>query len=153
MTQILAHADAVASKPYEMPIVLKVEAEPPEVVANVQTGRNRGDISDVTDTSAHSNWMMFELTAYTAGYESTQKKRGEPGYGITASGAPVREGVTIACPPSMAFGTTVEIEGLGERTCQDRGSAITEGHIDVYMDDLNDARAFGRQERRVRILK
>jgi 3D (Asp-Asp-Asp) domain-containing protein len=95
----------------------------------------------------------FELTAYTSGYESTQKKPGEVGYGITASGEQAQEGVTAACPPSMAFGTVIEIDGMGERICQDRGGAITEGHIDVYMGDLKDAIKFGRQKRNVRIMK
>lgn len=98
-------------------------------------------------------WQEFELTAYTSGYESTQKKPGEAGYGITASGEQAQEGVTVACPPSMAFGTVIEIDGLGERICQDRGGAITEGHIDVYMDELEDAIEFGRQKRNVRIMK
>jgi len=97
-------------------------------------------------------WQEFELTAYTSGYESTQKNPGEAGYGITASGEQAQEGVTVACPPSMTFGTVIEIDGLGERICQDRGGAITEGHIDVYMDELEDAIEFGRQKRNIRIV-
>lgn len=95
----------------------------------------------------------YEVTAYTAGYESTQKKPGEVGYGITASGAPVQEGLTAACPKSMAFGTRLEIEGLGERVCQDRGGAITDGHIDIYFASLQEARQFGRQWLNVRIIE
>ncbi|MDQ0154942.1 3D domain-containing protein [Robertmurraya andreesenii] len=98
-------------------------------------------------------WQPFEVTAYTAGYESTQKQAGEVGYGITASGTQVTEGRTIACPPSLPFGTVVEIEGIGERVCEDRGGAIKEGHIDVYMADLNEAQSFGRQKRFARIIR
>lgn len=93
--------------------------------------------------------QIFEVTAYTAGYESTQKRRGEPGFGITASGAHVRQGVTIACPRSMPFGTVIKIEGIGDRVCQDRGGAITEGHLDLYMDSLQAAKKFGRQKLRI----
>jgi 3D (Asp-Asp-Asp) domain-containing protein len=93
----------------------------------------------------------MEVTAYTAGYESTGKSPGDPTYGITASGEPVKAVYTIACPPSMAFGTRLDIEGVGVRTCEDRGGAITEGRLDVYMPDLAEALAFGRQELNVEI--
>ena len=51
----------------------------------------------------------------------------------------------------MAFGTVVAIEGVGERVCTDRGSAITEGRLDVYMPELEDAIEFGRQTLEVQI--
>ena len=95
---------------------------------------------------------IFEVTAYTAGTESTGKSPGDAGYGITASGESVQAGRTLACPPSLPFGTKVAIEGVGERVCTDRGSAITEGRLDVYMTDLEDAISFGRQALEVRVL-
>jgi 3D (Asp-Asp-Asp) domain-containing protein len=98
-------------------------------------------------------WQSFEVTAYTAGYESTGKRPGEEGYGITTSGDPVREGITVACPPSMAFGTRLEIEGIGVRVCTDRGGAIKEGRLDIYIPKLEEAQAFGRQWLRVRIME
>jgi 3D (Asp-Asp-Asp) domain-containing protein len=97
--------------------------------------------------------IYYEVTAYTAGYESTQKHKGDVGYGITASGAPVKEGRTIACPPSLKFGTRVNIEGIGIRVCEDRGGAIKQGHLDLYMSNLNDALNFGRKRLLVEILK
>lgn len=98
-------------------------------------------------------WQSFEVTAYTSGYESTGKRPGDPYYGITASGEPVKAGITVACPPSMPFGTVLEIEGVGERVCQDRGGAITEGRLDVYFDELSDALEFGRRTLNVRIIR
>jgi 3D (Asp-Asp-Asp) domain-containing protein len=53
----------------------------------------------------------------------------------------------------MALGTRLEIEGVGVRVCEDRGGAITEGHIDVYMPQLKEARQFGRQRLKVRIIE
>lgn len=100
---------------------------------------------------AQASTQTFEVTAYTAGAESTGKTPSDPTYGITASGEEVREGYTLACPPSMAFGTVVAIEGVGERVCTDRGSAITEGRLDVYMPELEDAIEFGRQALEVQI--
>lgn len=138
MAKLLAHADAVAAEPYDMPIVLKEESEPVAIVEQAE---------------AEPEWLTFELTAYTSGAESTGKSPGDAGYGITASGEPVQEGRTVACPKSLPFGTRLEIEGLGERVCTDRGGAIGEGRLDVYMTDLNDALNFGRQSRQVRVLK
>lgn len=103
-------------------------------------------------------YETYEVTAYTANAESTGKTPDHPAYGITASGDPVEQGVTIACPPEMAFGTAVYIpyfsdwDNGGLFECQDRGGAITAGKIDVYMADLDEAIAFGRRELDVVIL-
>ncbi|MEH7652325.1 3D domain-containing protein [Bacillus safensis] len=95
----------------------------------------------------------YEVTAYTNGVESTGKSAGHPDYGVTASGARTETGHTIACPPSMAFGTRLNIEGIGVRTCEDRGGAITEGHIDLYVEGVSEAQAFGRQRLKAEIIK
>lgn len=98
-------------------------------------------------------WQVYELTAYTAGYESTGKTPGHPQYGITASGQRVIEMWTIACPPHLSFGTLIFIRELEwVYSCQDRGSAITAGHLDIYMEDLDRALRFGRQSMHVFIL-
>jgi 3D (Asp-Asp-Asp) domain-containing protein len=132
MTQLITQANA----PHEMPVVLAPEPVV-EVVAEVPA----------------PEWQTFEVTAYTAGPESTGKRPGDTGYGITASGEHVRENYTLACPPSMAFGTRLEIEGIGERVCSDRGGKITENHLDIYIPELKDALAFGRQQLKVRIME
>ncbi|MDY0394532.1 LysM peptidoglycan-binding domain-containing protein [Virgibacillus halophilus] len=95
----------------------------------------------------------FRVTAYTAGYESTGKHPGDKGYGVTASGKTVKEKQTIACPPSMPFGTEIYIPAMMETyTCEDRGSAITEGKLDIYTNNLNEALQFGVQHLDVQIL-
>lgn len=94
----------------------------------------------------------FTVTAYTAGKESTGKEPGDPGYGVTASGTVVQEGTTMACPPNLPFGTEVHIAEMDETyVCEDRGSAITNGHLDIYMRDLDDALDFGVQDLQVQI--
>lgn len=94
---------------------------------------------------------IYEITAYTAGYESTGKNPGDPYYGVTASGVTVEEGTTIACPPELDFGTVVEIEVVGKRICQDRGGAIKGKRLDLYMEDLSEALDFGRRKLEVKI--
>jgi 3D (Asp-Asp-Asp) domain-containing protein len=131
MTQLITQANT----PHEMPVVLA-----PEPVVEV--------IAEPEPV-----WQTFEVTAYTANAESTGKSPGDTGYGITASGEHVRENYTLACPPSMAFGTRLEIEGIGERVCTDRGGAIKEGRLDIYIAELKEARQFGRQRLQVRIIE
>jgi 3D (Asp-Asp-Asp) domain-containing protein len=95
----------------------------------------------------------YEVTAYTANYESTGKTPSHPLYGVTASGAYVEEGVTIAAPPSIPFGTRIYIPYFDEvYTVQDRGGDITEGHLDIYYEDLDGALEFGRRDLPVIIL-
>jgi 3D (Asp-Asp-Asp) domain-containing protein len=94
----------------------------------------------------------YTITYYTNGYESTQKKAGDNGYGITASGTKATAGRTIAAPESIPFGTKVYIEGIGTRVVEDRGGAIADGHIDVFVNDVNTARSLGKQTLLVEIL-
>ena len=101
-----------------------------------------------------NEYEEFEVTAYTAGFESTGKTLGHDAYGITASGEMAVERITLACPQSFQFGTKVYIPAFDTVfTCQDRGSAIDEGKLDVYMEDLTDAQMFGRQNLDVYVLQ
>lgn len=103
-------------------------------------------------TIPDDNGTTFSVTAYTAGEESTGKEKGDSGYGLTASGNLVEEDQTIACPPALDFGTSVHIPELDETfVCEDRGSAITNGHLDIYTEDLDDALDFGVQDLQVQI--
>lgn len=98
------------------------------------------------------NGVPFTVTAYTAGYESTGKRPDDPGYSITASGTTVQKGRTIACPQSLPFGTKIHfIKWDKTYICEDRGSAITNGHLDIYIEDLKDALEFGVKTLQVKI--
>lgn len=96
--------------------------------------------------TAPEKMQTFEVTAYTNGAESTGKSPDHPAYGITASGAKTRANHTIACAQNKPFGTQIYIPHFDTTfTCEDRGGAIKQGRIDVYMDSVNDARQFGRR--------
>ncbi|MFC4303341.1 G5 domain-containing protein [Cohnella boryungensis] len=84
------------------------------------------------------------LTAYSAGFASTGKSKGDVGYGVTSSGAIVKEGRTIAVDPKVIpIGWWVYIEGIGFRRAEDTGGAIKGKKIDVYYDSEAHVNKFG----------
>ena len=91
---------------------------------------------------------IYTITAYCP----CQKCCGKTD-GITASGVKAVEGVTIATDKSIPFGTKIYIDGVGERIVQDRGGAIKGNRIDLYFDSHEEALQFGKQKRKVVILK
>lgn len=101
--------------------------------------------------------LEVEVTAYTAGYESTRKRPGHPAYGITKNGSKVLEGYTIAAPNEFPFGTKIYIPGYGLGEVQDRGNLIKwdpkKGKyvLDVYIEDLDRALEWGRKTLHVKV--
>ena len=99
------------------------------------------------------NYMEIdvEVTAYTAGYESTGKTPDHPLYGVMASGQKVRHGA-VAGPEEFPFGTKVYIPNYGKGEVLDRGGAIKWDSerqtfiFDVYIENLEEARRWGRRE-------
>ncbi len=77
----------------------------------------------------------YKLTAYCPCEKCCGKDPSHPAYGITASGEPAQEGVTVAMK-DLPFGTRIYIEGLGERIVQDRG--VASGRVDIYDDSHAD---------------
>ncbi len=119
----------VASLSYSGP---PSSAEARTVMLNGQSVKVKRMLSNVT------------LTAYSAGFASTGKSKGDPGYGVTSSGAVVQEGRTIAVDPKVIpIGWWVYIEGIGFRRAEDTGSAVKGKKIDVYYDSENYANKFG----------
>ena len=72
---------------------------------------------------------------------------------VTASGQAPVPNETVAAAKDIPFGTRVWIEGIGIRTVNDRGGAIKRGRLDLCMETKSEAIAFGRQKRKVIILK
>jgi 3D (Asp-Asp-Asp) domain-containing protein len=54
----------------------------------------------------------------------------------------------VACSPER-LNQTIYIEGIGERVCDDTGSAITKGRVDVYVEDHQAALRLGVKKARV----
>jgi 3D (Asp-Asp-Asp) domain-containing protein len=92
--------------------------------------------------------FVINASAYTAAADECGKSDG-----ITASGRKVAENRTLACPKGYAFGTQIEIDGMGTYTCEDRGGAIKGNHFDIYMKTKAQAFAFGRRNLTARVVK
>ena len=84
----------------------------------------------------------FEFTAYA--YNS----------GHTASGTIPKEGRTIAVDPAVIpLGSVVYIEGYGVRIAEDTGAYIKGDRMDLYIEDWDAAKEFGRKKLRVVIIE
>ncbi len=72
--------------------------------------------------------------------------------GITASGVPA-VGRICAAPPEYPFGTVLDIEGYGEYVVRDRGGVIKGNRLDLLFETHAEAKAFGVQYLKVRIVE
>jgi len=78
--------------------------------------------------------MTLNCTAYTATGNATE------------SGVMPQANHTIAAWSGLPFGTKVYIPALNTTfTVEDRGGAVTQGIIDIYMDSYEECIQFGRQ--------
>lgn len=93
--------------------------------------------------------MKVVATGYTAGYESTGKRPGDPDYGITYSGVKVKRDLysTIAADLNIfPIGTILFIPDYGYGVVADKGSAIKGNKIDLYFETVEDVyRQWGKK--------
>lgn len=91
---------------------------------------------------------VMRITAYTA------KDKGMNGLGITASGEKAIEGVTVAAPPDIPFGTQIYVPALDKTyIVTDRGGAIKGNRLDLFIEDRKRALEFGVKDLEVLIKK
>ena len=118
-----------------------------EIASNLPRGEvladERPKTQETTETTA------WESVALFTAYNSTVAQCGKAD-GITASGKAATENHTLACPKQYPFGTKIEIEGVGVRTCEDRGGAIKGEHFDLYFggeEKLQEAKQWGNNKK------
>ncbi len=90
--------------------------------------------------------LMMTATAYTNGKTETGKEPGDPGYGITRSGTVAKVGTVAVDPSVIKLGTKLYVEGYGEATAEDTGSAIKGHIIDLFVNTREEALRFGRKK-------
>lgn len=96
-----------------------------EVIDRLQTAASENALPDGLTTEYAGEFLC---TAYCT--EEYPHICGT-GDGITASGAQVTAGLTVAADESLPFGTVLYIENIGVRVVQDRGAAIQGNKLDV----------------------
>ena len=93
--------------------------------------------------------VNLNTSAYTA--STCDKDPGTPGYGVTASGAYASAWCTVAAGKGYPLGTIIYIPYFANKpnggwfVVQDRGGAIANNKLDVYMATYNECIAFGRK--------
>ena len=91
----------------------------------------------------------LNASAYTA--STCGKAPGSSGYGRTASGAMATSWYTVAAGSGYKIGTVIYIPYFANKpnggwfVVQDRGGAISNNKLDVYMDTYNECISFGRR--------
>lgn len=91
----------------------------------------------------------LNTSAYTA--STCDKSPSSPTYGITASGAKATAWYTVAAGPAYPMGTIIYIPYFSDKAnggwfvVQDRGGAIKNNKLDVYMDTYGECQVFGRR--------
>lgn len=90
-----------------------------------------GDEPPASPAPSGGRTATFEATAYCD-------------HGTTADGTHTAWGV-IAAGPSYAFGTSMYVPGYGSAVVHDRGGAVSDGVIDLWMPTCGEAIQWGRR--------
>ena len=145
------------------PITKKVEIRDNQVVSRATVDRvSAGVATDVAANAAASGNALaarasgmtpqvvtLNASAYTA--STCDKAPGSPGYGVTASGAYATAWCTVAAGKGYPLGTIIYIPYFANKpnggwfVVQDRGGAIANNKLDVYMNTYNECIQFGRR--------
>lgn len=158
----IAHIDEYGSKEPEPVVVEKPKAQPKQSTQTKQAAQpneTRAAKQESQPSRGNSRKVItMNASAYDLSFESTGKRPGDRGYGITASGTQVRPGVVSVDPNVIPLGTRLYIESLdgtpdyGNAVAEDTGGAIKGNKIDLFFSSRNAALNFGRRNVRVHIL-
>lgn len=139
----------------------EIVKEPVDKIVQIYTkvsNRSTGRDTQIAATSAavansvagkEPKIMIMNVSAYTA--STCDKSPSDPGYGITSSGAVATAWRTIAAGKGYPIGTVIYIPYFASEpnggwfVVQDRGGAISNTRLDVYMDTYGECIKFGRR--------
>ncbi|MDP9383292.1 MAG: 3D domain-containing protein [Chloroflexota bacterium] len=74
------------------------------------------------------------ITFFTASFEETRKRPGDPGWGIMRNGNMVHWGAVAVDPEYIPLGTRMYIEGYGDQVfvAEDTGNLVKGWHVDIF---------------------
>ena len=153
----------IKSEIIKEPVNKIVEVRTKQVTSRASTERADGEQTAVTSNPATSSQTTLaqkvagitpsvrtlNASAYTA--STCGKAPGSSGYGRTASGAMASSWYTVAAGSGYKLGTVIYIPYFANKpnggwfVVQDRGGAISNNRIDVYMGTYNECISFGRR--------
>ena len=116
------------------------------MIANLFRGVSSSPSSEATVVNSSAAVRLFTVTAYCP----CKLCCGRWADGITASGIKA-EGLIVAAPSTIPFGTVLDIPGYGVASVQDRGGAIIGDKIDVLFSTHQAALEWSVQELMVTI--
>lgn len=149
---------AVAPADNPGPAIASPAASPrPAIEKAVAAARQSEDNNKQQSPAGQPDTIEVVATGYTAGVESTGKRPGHPGYGITYSGVKVRRDQvsTIAADPKLfPIGTLLYIPGYGYGVVADTGAAIKGNRIDLYFETIKQVyEQWGKRKVSVQVLR
>ena len=155
----------IKSEIIKEPVNKIVEVRTKQVTTRATTQRTEQNTSAVqasTNPAASSQTSLAQkvagitptvttlnASAYTA--STCDKAPGSSGYGITASGARATSWYTVAAGRGYKLGTVIYRPYFANQpnggwfVVQDRGGAISNNRIDIYMGTYNECISFGRR--------
>lgn len=147
----------ISSKIIKEPVNKIVEVRTKQVTTRAQVGRTATTNPASTSTTSLAKKVEgitptvknLNASAYTA--STCGKAPGSAGYGKTASGAMASPWYTVAAGSGYKLGTVIYIPYFANKpnggwfVVQDRGGAISNNKIDVYMGSYSECISFGRR--------
>jgi len=117
------------------------QAAAEKAAAEASTSSNEANTQEES-----GRWMSVEATAYSRNQASLSN--------FTFMGIDLRENSRVIAvdPNVIPLGSKIFVPGYGEYIAGDTGGAIKGNRIDVHMEDLDAAWAFGRRQIDIKIL-
>lgn len=147
----------ISAKVIKEPVNKIVEVRTKQVTTRSQVGRTAETNPATTASTSLAKKVQgitptvktLNASAYTA--STCGKAPGSAGYGRTASGAMASPWYTVAAGSGYKLGTVIYIPYFANKpnggwfVVQDRGGAISNNKIDVYMGSYSECISFGRR--------
>lgn len=141
-------SEEIVRQPVEKIIQISTKVVNRSSARNVNIGASSSAIANSV-AGKEPSVVTMNVSAYTA--STCGKAAGSSGYGKTASGVMASAWCTVAAGKGYPMGTVIYIPYFANKpnggwfVVQDRGGAISNSRLDIYMDTYQDCINFGRR--------